>query len=317
VINLDNNEMNSDWIRAASWDLPRTPESLLYKIGINRWEHFKTLPAFKAIPEGLEAKVDALVRARKASNPDLIKYDPDQPRDERGRFGSGGGGSSAPEGKLPKPVGEQQYSYDEITEIATPIEGGMVVRAIRETMATMSEKNGFSAKPTVVSKEEFDKIEGETFLRGVAPQEVDGTLVSGEHYANEFREGSNYYSYGGVYGTGIYFTNHEGTSNHYAWDEDGENFGTVMEMKMAPDAKIIDYEKAKDDAKYEFHQLELGNVDSYGNYFESDLQATQYQMTSDVGAWAMNHGYDAMSVKVTGYENYMVVLNRGAVITHA
>jgi hypothetical protein len=89
MINLDNNDANSDWIRSGAWDLPRTPEGLLYKIGVNRWEHFKTLPAFKAIPKGLEAKVDALVRARKASNPDLIKYDPDQPRDESGRFGSG------------------------------------------------------------------------------------------------------------------------------------------------------------------------------------------------------------------------------------
>ena len=251
----------------------------------------------------------------KSADSDLNKYDPDQPRDERGRFGSGGGGSSASEGKLPKTVGEQQYGYEELSEIATPIEGGMVVRAIRDTMATMSEKNGFNAKPTVVSKEEFDKTEGETFSRGVAPQEVDGTLVSGEHYANEFREGSNYYSYGGVYGTGIYFTNHEGTSNHYAWDEDGENFGTVMEMKMSPDAKVIDYTDAQKAATNEYHELELGgtNVET----FESDLKNAQYQMTSDVGAWAMNHGYDAMAVKVTASESYMVVLNRGAVITHA
>jgi hypothetical protein len=89
MINLDNNDANSDWIRSGYWDLPRTAESLLYKIGVDRWEHFKTLPSFKAIPEGLEAQVDELVRARKANNPDLVKYDEDQPRDELGRFGSG------------------------------------------------------------------------------------------------------------------------------------------------------------------------------------------------------------------------------------
>jgi hypothetical protein len=95
MINLDNNDANSDWIRSSAWDLPRTPESLLYKIGASRWEHFKTLPSFKAIPEGLEAEVDALVRARmpksaKALLANLNKYDPDQPREANGRFGSGG-----------------------------------------------------------------------------------------------------------------------------------------------------------------------------------------------------------------------------------
>lgn len=98
ALNIDADNLNADWMRAAVWDLPKDPEVLLFNIGADRWEHFKTLPAFKAIPKGLEAKVDALVRARKPKSAkallaSLVKYDPDQPRDERGRFGSGTGGN--------------------------------------------------------------------------------------------------------------------------------------------------------------------------------------------------------------------------------
>jgi hypothetical protein len=121
----------------------------------------------------------------------LNKYDPDQPRDERGRFGSGGDGSdgdsneSATAANLPKPVGEQQYGYEELSEIATPIENGMVVRAVRETMATMSEKNGFNATPTVVSKEEFDK-----FLNRFPDLDWEALGVKGEAHATVACSGS-------------------------------------------------------------------------------------------------------------------------------
>jgi hypothetical protein len=67
MINLDNNIRNSDWIKHETWDLPTTVEGVLRVIGgADKWEHFKTLPAYKPMPESLRHDVDAHVRAREA-----------------------------------------------------------------------------------------------------------------------------------------------------------------------------------------------------------------------------------------------------------
>jgi hypothetical protein len=193
MINLDSSDANSDWIRSSAWDLPRTPESLLYKIGADRWEHFKTLPAFKAIPEGLEAKVDALVSARKASNPDLIKYDPDQPRDERGRFGSGGG--SAGNGLTHKEIldlkrdqpdtlvrkvykAEKQYRPQVQRELEKP------QRPPRENFETKEE---YDKAYKEYSKEHKEWVLESTrdVISEMGEQNLNGTRAGVQNYVNE------------------------------------------------------------------------------------------------------------------------------------
>ena len=59
MINIDNNMENSDWIKSRTWDLPTTLYALLAIIGssVEDVEHFLTLPAAKAMPEGLQVKV--------------------------------------------------------------------------------------------------------------------------------------------------------------------------------------------------------------------------------------------------------------------
>lgn len=87
MINLDNSIANSDWIKSRTWDLPTNVKGFLNVIGgADKWEHFKQLPAYKAMPESLRHDVDAHVRAREAHK----AYNPDQPRDELGRFGEMG-----------------------------------------------------------------------------------------------------------------------------------------------------------------------------------------------------------------------------------
>lgn len=101
MINIDNNIANSDWIKQRTFDLPANAKAVLNTIGgAEKWEHFKTLPAYQPMPESLRNEVEALVReSSKAHNPDLIKYNPDQPRDERGRF-TDGMSSATPEERV-------------------------------------------------------------------------------------------------------------------------------------------------------------------------------------------------------------------------
>lgn len=101
MINIDNNIANSDWIKHRTFDLPANAKAVLNTIGgAEKWEHFKTLPAYQPMPESLRNEVEALVReSSKAHNPDLIKYNPDQPRDERGRF-TDGMSSATPDERL-------------------------------------------------------------------------------------------------------------------------------------------------------------------------------------------------------------------------
>jgi hypothetical protein len=119
--NLDSDDLHADWLRARVWDLPTTAKHLIQTIGADQWEHFKTLPAFKAIPAGLEHDVEQYLSVKhlpvvKSQSDDghthdpvaarmgtahysqgrvlpLKKYSEDQERDDRGRFGSGGGSS--------------------------------------------------------------------------------------------------------------------------------------------------------------------------------------------------------------------------------
>lgn len=63
MINIDNNDSNADWIKSRTWDLPRTVEGVLSVIGRDKWEHFKTLPAYKACPPHLAHDIDAYIKA--------------------------------------------------------------------------------------------------------------------------------------------------------------------------------------------------------------------------------------------------------------
>lgn len=101
AINIDNNDRNADWIKHRAWDFPTNPEAVIAMIGADRWEHFKTLPAYKAMPEHLRHEVEAIIGGHpmKADQPDTVKYNENQERDDRGRWTGGYGSSSAEERK--------------------------------------------------------------------------------------------------------------------------------------------------------------------------------------------------------------------------
>lgn len=74
-INLDNNDLNADWIKTRTWDLPRTAEGMRAMFGDNWREQIEKLPAWQAAPIELRSSTDALdvVRATIKSLLDSLK----------------------------------------------------------------------------------------------------------------------------------------------------------------------------------------------------------------------------------------------------
>lgn len=109
MIIADNNMANSDWLKSARWDLPFTTveEFAKYKgievadapFLISELSKFIELPAYNAAPESFKADVRRYFGgiAKSIYNDAVLKFNPDQPRDENGRFAEsdGGGGYDA------------------------------------------------------------------------------------------------------------------------------------------------------------------------------------------------------------------------------
>jgi hypothetical protein len=68
LTNIDSNESNSDWVKGLSWDLPTTAKDFINTIGgVDKWEHFQTLPAFLAMPEELKTEVKSYLENKEGA----------------------------------------------------------------------------------------------------------------------------------------------------------------------------------------------------------------------------------------------------------
>lgn len=59
--NLDATPEAQDWIKAGKWDLPTDTDIFVEAIVHSNpaeWEHFKTLPVYRAMPAGLARSVE-------------------------------------------------------------------------------------------------------------------------------------------------------------------------------------------------------------------------------------------------------------------
>lgn len=60
TINIDEDQINADWIRARTWDLPTDVDEFLHVVGgPEGLAHFMTLPAALPMPETLRAELIA------------------------------------------------------------------------------------------------------------------------------------------------------------------------------------------------------------------------------------------------------------------
>jgi hypothetical protein len=181
------------------------------------------------------------------------------------------------------------------------------------------ELQGFSAKPKIVDAPTMDELgkKGEKMYRGLAPTEK----LTVKNMIEQFKNGDLYVGTG-VIGNGVYASNQYDYVLKYA-ENKADN---VMNMVFLPDAKFVDAEVAKGEAKEMmnafFHKAFDRKEDlaksKYAAFVESFGDLTQQEAKDlgwffrDAGSWAAANGYDAIQYAEDG-EKVFVILNRGAV----
>jgi hypothetical protein len=261
-------------------------------------------------------------------NPDLVKYDEDQPRDERGRFGSGGGGSST------EPSASSVGNAKDLTKdtLAMGSEKDKELDAIKgkydykeqfekgikeedKAMHEIAEMQGFTGTPTRAEDwDEFNAMQqptitggpfnGEPMLpdgsrlsRGFADGvDAEGNAITAQFAKSEFINGE-YYAGKGSFGSGTYTTPNMQFATQYAQDKNTDN---VVQFKMDPESKIGSYSSILD---------EMYNL--------SDEGKLPYSL-NNAGRYAAARGFDAIAIDddlpSTSQVMQILVLNRSAVV---
>lgn len=159
----------------------------------------------------------------------------------------------------------------------------------RSIMDKIYAKQGFHAKPTVVSDDKFDDLDSEIYYRSI------GEHSNGDKFKEQFKSGSKQYIGTGQYGNGTYVTNKPAIADMYGG-------GKLIQMAITGKAKSIDYESAMKGA------VKLGDaVEKRGNEMLADqspnrnpLHAVQVINTGraikDAGVYSASQGFDYMTI---------------------
>ena len=229
----------------------------------------------------------------------LLRYSEDQPRDEQGRFGEGGGGIA---------VGADLVGSDVGGSAVTAAKERERYPASRdEALSAIAHEQGFDRPPTVVSHEQMDQM-----IQNGRPELYRGVRGNGDLSAAEIHEEmrSGDAQYGrGIYGNGYYFgTSTSGDTANAQQFSDGTQ-GSVARATLDPDATVVDGASVFAEHNEFMRDLDTGAVD-YG-----DARSAVVATYSDVGRYAAARGYDVMYFGPAGspLEQY-VVLNRTALI---
>ena len=183
--------------------------------------------------------------ALKTADADLLKYSPDQERDDHGRFGSGGGSSTASGGYK---AGKDLIGSDLNNPIlsTTPATFDLFSETPRNDkgLEDIAAKQGFDGPAQLVDQAQFDQMareSGYTRYRGVGSYtNAQGEVISGNAIVTDFATGQ-YYAGTGVSGNGIYFTSKPDTAQAYA--DKGDPPAAVISMTIVPGSKIADYDQ--------------------------------------------------------------------------
>ena len=150
----------------------------------------------------------------------------------------------------------------------------------------MAQALGLNDKPKVVSREEFDKIAAQSptgpVFRGVVDNLSAG--VSADEIVDMTVSGEITFLGNGVHSDGIYFSTSRKTAEGYG----GGDKGRVMEACFSSDARIVDYETL--------------------------LSQKSSTPIGDTGTFALYSGYNAIRVKESGGEEYLIALDRSALV---
>lgn len=270
----------------------------------------------------------------------VLTYDPDQERDDVGRWSPSGEKAAAaldqhmpaatapaipsdpptvtstPSGSLASP----QFAHLPLDDIYR--EGHRGRYALDDkALAAVWRAQGFDGKPTVVSADEFDAARGDSpvLYRGLS-----GPSAQTDRQAEQFRTGEPFVGRG-MYGDGVYtttsFDDVDRYTKPYGWrggTDTPAGEGTVMRMALAEDARVVDY----DDMTTKFREWDdqwAQRLDSAPDDQRSLLEGQRSKelfITEDVGRHAAALGYQAVRVPAAHTEtaDHFIIQDRTAVI---
>ena len=164
---------------------------------------------------------------------------------------------------------------------------------------------GYDKLPTIVSKEEFEKLAEQSSIgklyRGVQAE----TKELGIKYVNDFKYGQ-LYAGKGVYGNGTYAAYGEEGIKIVKSNYTNEK-GNIMTMLLDKNAKTINF--------VELDKMRRKEIEALGDNISENFKNA---MLMDNGYYASIKGYDAIILDKTiadlNNQPYVVILNRGKVI---
>jgi Rifampin ADP-ribosyl transferase len=254
------------------------------------------------------------------SDPVIVVREVPRPQDKRHLTGQhpqkshGGGG-----GYVKGTDKSDSVDYEELA--ANPImsaDGDQMLGAIQHMQ-------GFDGPPTVLTPRQFtaQKGKGFTLYRGVANSDDDGSGQSAERYAEQFRTGKLYPSYG-MFSNGTYTTPDKGYAKTYT-DEYGG--GGMLKMALRRDAKVIGLKELRKGVSPGNVTGELTDMPySETGAIQADYvkkHGARATVLNDAGRLAALKGYDAIwnddpeSSMGPALMNEMIILNRTAVYVEA
>lgn len=241
-------------------------------------------------------------------------WDPDQPRDEAGRWGDGSEGGNATAlraGRAPVQGADSSalelpgWSADRSLTSANGQQvderTGKPIPGPDTMFGEIARAQGYDGAPRVVSAEVMDRLVAQNKLelfRGLGGPEA-------AQHADDLR-GGELFAGRGALGSGIYTASAteavpdpHAKASEYATRTGGR--GAVVRMTLHPDARIADHDEMRRDMVRDRAAAERRGA-------SAAHLAAQYQ---DVGRYAALRGYDVVRHEGTGYH---VVLNRTALI---
>ena len=188
------------------------------------------------------------------------------------------------------------------------------------TQAVFIEAAGFNGKPKVLSKAEFDALEGETVYRAV----TDADMI------DDYKNSEVQYAGSGTFGNGTYASERKESTEYYAGDSQGDKSvidSRTMEMKLLPEAKVLNFESVQELREYASdisQKFETQYEASGANPAEMQDVSWRLSNEGDYTAFAIMSGVDAIRFNIEKPakdlpalseqgEYYTIILNRGKV----
>lgn len=222
-------------------------------------------------------------------------------RDDRGRFGSGGGSGSGRDLT-------ETLDYGQIDA------GDHSKSPIDKRLARIQRHQGFDGPAREVDAAEWDRLQAEgatPIFRGVRGISEGSTA---EEVVQDYA-GGELLPIRGNYGAGTYFTTNQETADKYAagkavgtlveQDRAGFQGGATIHAMLAPDARVLDWRES------DHLRQEVGGMGPHDT-----PRTPRERVLADEGRMAAALGYDAIRVSLNSedYGDEIIVLNRSATV---